>query len=116
MRDAIAALGVPLPSGLPDSLLQPVPNAAADLARRYARTHGPFTTDEFAARYALGRQTAQGLLEKLAAVGRLLEGEFKPGGSGREWCDPEILERGVARWRDSASRSSRSSRRSSRAC
>ena len=30
-----------------------------DLARRYARTHGPFTTAEFAARYALGRATAR---------------------------------------------------------
>ena len=90
------ALGVPLPPGLPESLLQLVPNAAADLARRYARTHGPFTTDEFAARYALGRQTAQALLKELAAAGRLLEGEFRPGGSGREWCDPEILQ-GVRR-------------------
>jgi len=35
-------------AGLPDSLLQPVPNAGSDLARRYARTHGPFTTDDFA--------------------------------------------------------------------
>ena len=30
-------------------------DAALDLARRYARTHGPFTTAEFAARYGLGR-------------------------------------------------------------
>ena len=37
------ALGVPLPSGLPESLLEPTPHAAHDLARRYARTHGPFT-------------------------------------------------------------------------
>ena len=38
------ALGVPLPVGLPESLLEPAPHAAQDLARRYARTHGPFTT------------------------------------------------------------------------
>ena len=37
------ALGVPLPPGLPESLLEPAPHAALDLARRYARTHGPFT-------------------------------------------------------------------------
>ena len=86
------ALGVPLPTGLPDSLLQSSPTAAADLARRYARTHGPFTTEEFAARYGLGRSTAHALLRELAASGRLLEGEFRPGGSGREWCDPEILQ------------------------
>ena len=86
------ALGVPLPQGLPESLLEPAPNAAFDLARRYARTHGPFTTAEFAARYALGRATAEALLKALAAAERLLEGEFRPGGSGREWCDPDVLQ------------------------
>jgi ATP-dependent Lhr-like helicase len=86
------ALGVPLPTGLPESLLQPAPNAHLELARRYARTHGPFTTEDFAGRYGLGHATAHGLLKELSAGGRLLEGEFKPGGSGREWCDPDILQ------------------------
>ena len=86
------ALGVPLPQGLPDALLQPSAGAPLDLARRYARTHGPFTTEEFAARYALARSNAQALLKELSAGGRLLEGEFRPGGSGREWCDPDILQ------------------------
>jgi ATP-dependent Lhr-like helicase len=86
------ALGVPLPPGLPESLLEAAPNAALDLARRYARTHGPFTTAEFAARYALGRATADALLKALSSAGRLLEGEFRPGGSGREWCDPDGLQ------------------------
>ncbi|HTI38870.1 MAG TPA: DEAD/DEAH box helicase [Vicinamibacterales bacterium] len=85
------ALGVPLPVGLPESLLGPAEDAAVDLARRYARTRGPFTTAEFAGRYALGRSTAEALLKTLTAAGRLLEGEFRPGGAGREWCDPEIL-------------------------
>jgi ATP-dependent Lhr-like helicase len=86
------ALGVPLPTGLPESLLEPQPNAAADLARRYARTHGPFTSTELAARYALGRATVDTILEEIAAAGRLLQGEFRPGGSGREWCDPDVLQ------------------------
>jgi len=86
------ALGVPLPPGLPQSLLEPSPDAALDLARRYARTHGPFTTAEFAARYVLGRAMAEALLKTLAAGGRLIEGEFRPGGSGREWCDPDVLQ------------------------
>ena len=86
------ALGVPLPPGLPESLLQPSRNAGLDLARRYSRTHGPFTTDEFARRYGLGRATAEMLLKELAVEGRLLEGEFKPGGTGREWCDSEVLQ------------------------
>jgi ATP-dependent Lhr-like helicase len=86
------ALGVPLPLGLPESLLEPVRDAALDLARRYGRTHGPFTSSELAGRYGLGRATADALLKSLAAAGRLLEGEFRPGGAGREWCDPEVLQ------------------------
>ena len=86
------ALGVPLPQGLPEALLEPSPHASQDLARRYARTHGPFTTGDFAARYGLGRSTAETLLKELSASARLLEGEFRPGGSGREWCDPDVLQ------------------------
>jgi ATP-dependent Lhr-like helicase len=86
------ALGVPLPVGLPESLVGPTPGAALDLARRYARTHGPFTTQEFADRYGLGRSTADALLKELSSGGRLLEGEFRPGGSGREWCDGDVLQ------------------------
>jgi ATP-dependent Lhr-like helicase len=86
------ALGVPLPTGLPESLLEAAPNATAELARRYARTHGPFTTQEFAARYGFGRATAETILKDLVAAGRLLEGEFRPGGSGREWCDADVLQ------------------------
>jgi ATP-dependent Lhr-like helicase len=86
------ALGVPLPVGLPEALLSVSLNATQDLARRYARTHGPFTSVEFAARYGLGRATADAILKELASSGRLLEGEFRPGGSGREWCDPDVLQ------------------------
>ena len=86
------ALGVPLPPGLPEALLEPSRDAALDLARRYARTHGPFTTADFADRYALGRGMAEALLKTLAAAGRVLEGEFRPGGTGREWCDPDVLQ------------------------
>jgi ATP-dependent Lhr-like helicase len=32
------------------------------------------------------------LLKDLAVSGRLLEGEFRPGGTGREWCDPDVLQ------------------------
>ena len=86
------ALGVPLPVGLPESLIAPAPNATQDLARRYARTHAPFTTQEFAQRYALGRATAESILKALANSGRLIEGEFRPGGTAREWCDPDVLQ------------------------
>ena len=85
------ALGVPLPQGLPDALLVAQPQALRDLVSRYARTHGPFTTEEVAARFGLGRSTADLALKALQAEGRLLEGEFRPGGQQQEWCDSSVL-------------------------
>ena len=68
------ALGVPLPPGLPEALLEPAPHAALDLARRYARTHGPFTTAEFAgalrSRTIDGRGAAQGARRRRAPARR----------------------------------------------
>jgi ATP-dependent helicase Lhr and Lhr-like helicase len=85
------ALGVPLPVGLPDALLAPVPDPLLTIVRRFARTHGPFTTLQFASRYSLGRSVASAALSELAATGQIVEGEFRPGGTGREWCDAENL-------------------------
>ena len=85
------ALGVPLPPGLPDALLAAQPHALRDLVSRYARTHGPFTTDDLAARFGLGRSTADLALKTLHAEGRLLEGEFRPGGQHQEWCESAVL-------------------------
>jgi ATP-dependent Lhr-like helicase len=86
------ALGVPLPPGLPEALLEVAPHAPADVARRYARTHAPFTTADIATRYGLGRSLAETMLKELAAAGRLVEGDFRPGATGREWCDPDVLQ------------------------
>jgi ATP-dependent Lhr-like helicase len=85
------ALGVPLPQGLPESLLEPVRDPTGDLAKRYARSHGPFTARELAARYGLGVSAATSLLLQLTAAGKMIEGEFRPGGTGREWIDPDVL-------------------------
>jgi ATP-dependent Lhr-like helicase len=85
------ALGVPLPPGLPESLLEPVRDPAGDLAMRYARSHGPFTSRELAARYGLGVGVATALLRQLTGAGKIIEGEFRPGGSEREWIDPDVL-------------------------
>ncbi|HXW08356.1 MAG TPA: DEAD/DEAH box helicase [Vicinamibacterales bacterium] len=86
------ALGVSLPQGLPESLLTAVPDSELDLARRFARTHVPFTTQEFAGRYALQPGVAASILRELLRRGRLLEGEFVPDGSGLEWADPDVLQ------------------------
>src|SRR6185503_12076765 len=85
------ALGVPLPAGIPESLLQPVRDPLGDLALRYARTHAPLTAPEFAARYGLHVAAAEAVLMRLAVEGRLVEGEFRPGGTRREWTDPGVL-------------------------
>ena len=40
-----------------------------------------------------GAPTSSGVLRDLAAEGALLEGEFRPGGSGTEWVAPDVLRR-----------------------
>ena len=55
---------------------------SADLVARFARTHGPFTTDDVADRLGLGAAVVRHTLQRLAAQGRVLDGEFRPSGSG----------------------------------
>jgi ATP-dependent Lhr-like helicase len=86
-RDAFGA--VP-PGGLPDAFLESVEAPFERLVRRYARTHGPFTTRELQDRYVVD-PTA--VLKALEGAGSLVRGELRPGGSEREWCDPEVLRR-----------------------
>ncbi|HEY3445745.1 MAG TPA: DEAD/DEAH box helicase [Myxococcales bacterium] len=85
------ALGTALPVGLPAALLELAAQPQLDLVHRYARTHPPFAAEELAIRYGLARLEALAMLEKAVAAGRLLEGAFRPGGVGQEWCDPEVL-------------------------
>jgi ATP-dependent Lhr-like helicase len=85
------ALGVPLPPGLPSAFLQEVPHALTDLIRRFARTHGPFTTNEAAARFDLPAESVESVLQGLVQSGRVVEGGFRPGGTHREWCDNDVL-------------------------
>ena len=84
-------LGVPVPPGTPDAFAEPVDDPLADLVARYARTHGPFTTDDVAARLGLGAAVARHTLQRLSHQGRVLDGEFRPAGTGSEWCDAEVL-------------------------
>jgi ATP-dependent Lhr-like helicase len=85
------ALGIPLPVGVPESLLQPVRDPLGDLALRFARTHAPFPAADFAMRYGLSSGAAEHVLLRLSAEGRLIEGEFRPGGTRREWTDAGVL-------------------------
>ncbi len=86
-RDALSAAP---PGGLPEAFLADVPDALRVLVARYARTHGPFTSDELRSRY---RVDATAVLRELERDGELVRGELRPGGSGREWCDVEVLRR-----------------------
>ncbi|CAN5656969.1 ATP-dependent helicase [soil metagenome] len=84
-------LGVPVPPGTPDVFAEPVEDPLADLVARFARTHGPFTTDDVAARLGLGAAVVRHTLQRLSAQGRVMDGEFRPAGTGSEWCDAEVL-------------------------
>jgi ATP-dependent Lhr-like helicase len=84
-------LGVPVPPGTPDAFAEPVDDPLADLVGRFARTHGPFTVVDVSARLGLGVAVARQTLHRLGGQGRVLEGEFRPSGSGAEWCDAEVL-------------------------
>ena len=86
------ALGAPLPPGLAEVFLAPSEDPLREIIRRYSRTHGPFTTQELAARYALQPALIEAALRALHGRGKLLEGEFRPRGQHQEWCDPEILQ------------------------
>ncbi|HEX6020694.1 MAG TPA: DEAD/DEAH box helicase, partial [Solirubrobacter sp.] len=84
------ALGAVPPSGLPEAFIADVPDAMERLVRRYARTHGPFESRALRERYGLDLTP---VLERLEQQGDLVRGELRPGGTQREWCDPEVLRR-----------------------
>jgi ATP-dependent Lhr-like helicase len=85
-RDALGAMP---PAGLPDAYLEGGDEPMDWILRRFARGRGPFTTAEVAARYGLTPEDAE---EKLTELG-LVRGELRPGGSEREWSDPDVLRR-----------------------
>ncbi|WP_061294817.1 ATP-dependent helicase [Herbidospora cretacea] len=93
LRDA---LGAPLPVGVPLEFLDPPetasrPDPLGDLLSRHARTRGPFPASTAAARFGVGIAVVSDGLARLAASGRVVSGEFRPGGRGEEWCDAGVL-------------------------
>jgi len=87
-RDGVGAAP---PPGVPDAFLLPAAHALEGLLARWARCHGPFLGPEPARRWGLPEGVVEDALGRLAAAGSLLRGEFRPGGSEREWSDPEVL-------------------------
>lgn len=97
LRDA---LGVSLPLGVPAAHLESPADALGDLVSRHARTHGPFSASELATRWGLGVGPVRDVLRRLAADGRLVEGEFRTDADSStqahdrtEWVDAEVLRR-----------------------
>src|SRR6185295_5601740 len=58
---------------------------------RFARTHAPFLARDPATRWGLPAALVQDALRRLEDGGLVLRGEFRPGGTEREWCDPDVL-------------------------
>jgi ATP-dependent Lhr-like helicase len=90
LRDAF---GIVPPGGMPAAFLEPVEDALRVVLARHARTSGPFTTAEVAARLGLDPARMETELEELERTERLVRGELRPGGTEREWCDPDVLRR-----------------------
>ena len=84
-------LGVVLPLGLPAALLEPVPQPLESLVHRWARTHSPFTAEAPAARWGVPAAQIEVVLALLEARNQLVRGELRPGGAGKDSCDPEVL-------------------------
>ncbi|HUP25661.1 MAG TPA: DEAD/DEAH box helicase [Thermoanaerobaculia bacterium] len=87
------ALGTSPPRGLPDAFLARTDDALEGLVARFARSRGPFSTTELAERWSLEPAQLDAVLTQLERQGRLVHGEIRPGGSGREWCDTTVLRR-----------------------
>ncbi|HEB88096.1 MAG TPA: DEAD/DEAH box helicase, partial [Deltaproteobacteria bacterium] len=86
-------LGVGLPRGIPHAFLESREAPLEELLIRFARTHGPFTTQAVADRFGLPPGRVEPMLSALARQDRLLAGEFDPRGSEGEWCEPTVLRR-----------------------
>src|SRR5581483_10447177 len=84
------ALGVMPPSGLPDAFLDGGPESLRQLVLRYAKGRGPFTSAQANDRF--GRDVVS-VLAELEQAELLVRGELRPGGTEREWCDPDVLRR-----------------------
>jgi ATP-dependent Lhr-like helicase len=85
------ALGCALPPGLPAAFTESLAAPLVDLVARYARSHGPFLGRDAAARLGIGDDRVAEVLAGLERDHRVVRGEFRPGGTHREWCDVEVL-------------------------
>ena len=85
------AFGCSIPVGLPVAFTDPVARPLEQLVGRFARTHGPFLVTDVARRFGTPLERIDGAIVALSDDGRLVRGEFRPGGVQREWCDVDVL-------------------------
>ncbi|MEP1125903.1 MAG: DEAD/DEAH box helicase [Ilumatobacter sp.] len=85
------AFGCAIPVGLPMAFTEPVARPLEELVGRYARTHGPFVTNDVATRFGAPRERIAGALAALEGEDRLVIGEFRPEGVAREFVDVDVL-------------------------
>ncbi len=85
------ALGIAVPVGVPQALLNATTEPLTALLTRWSRHHGPFLATEPAARWGLPVADVEVELERLLVAGTILRGEFRPDGVEREWCHPDVL-------------------------
>ncbi len=92
LRDGV---GVAVPVGVPATFTEAVADPLGELLGRYARTRGPFTTADAAARFGLGLRVAGDVLGRLVADRKLTRGEFTDTATdlagSEQWCDGEVL-------------------------
>jgi len=86
-------LGVAVPGGIPAVFLTKFEGALDALIMRYARSHGPFLVAEVAAYLGLPVDALTASVVLLGRLGKLSEGAYRPRGTSREWCEPEVLRR-----------------------
>ncbi|MGZ8585608.1 MAG: Lhr family helicase [Actinomycetota bacterium] len=84
-------LGVAVPQGVPAAFAESAAEPLAGLVWRYARTHGPFHTVDVAVRLGAPPERVIAALEALETAGKVVRGEFRPGGTEREWCEVDVL-------------------------
>ncbi|MEI7065197.1 ATP-dependent helicase [Dickeya chrysanthemi] len=87
LRDA---LGVALPDGLPAAFLETTVEPLRGLLARFARTRGPFTTDDAASAFGLGVSVAAATLQQIIEQGKLLSCHF---GIKRSAKSPSLVSR-----------------------
>ena len=70
-----------------------LPGTIQTVVRRHLAGRGPVTAAEVAARYGVDEGAGASALLELQAGGEVSTGEFRPGGSEREWVDTDNLRR-----------------------